>query len=108
MKKALLAVLVVVGIVIAVGAYNFYRSARVKSAQPCWGKLVNLGAAKDQWALETSATSGTPVTVESIVPYLRSMPTCHVAGATYIIGKIGEEPRCTVHGTVSQFKADRY
>jgi hypothetical protein len=108
MKKALLAVLVLVGILIAVGAYNFYRSARVKSSQPCWGNLVNIGSAKDQWAVDTRATSGTPVTVESILPYLRSMPTCHVAGGTYIIGKLGEEPRCTVHGTVSQFKSDRY
>lgn len=108
MKKAILAVLILGGVALAIGAYRFYRSARVKAAQPCWGKLVNIGSAKEQWAMETSATSGTPVTVEIIVPYLRSMPTCHVAGATYIIGKVGEEPRCTVHGTVSHFAPDRY
>jgi|SRR5882672_7972446 len=108
MKKAILAVLAVVGIVIAVGVYNLYRGAGVKSAQPCWSKLVNISSAKDQWTLERAATFGTRVTVENILPYLRSMPTCHVAGATYIIGKVGEEPQCTVHGTVSQFKPDRY
>jgi hypothetical protein len=108
MKKASLAVLIVVGIVLAIGLYRFYGSARVKASQPCWGKLVNIAAAKDQWAVETSATSGAPVTVEIIVPYLRSMPTCDIAGATYIIGKVGEEPRCTVHGTVSHFVPDRY
>src|SRR5215204_4997677 len=108
MKKVSLVVLIAVGFVFAFGAYRFYRSARVKASQPCWSKLVYIGAAKDQWAAETSATSGAPVTVEIILPYLRSMPTCHVAGATYIIGKIGEEPRCTVHGTVSHFPPDRY
>jgi hypothetical protein len=82
--------------------------ARVKASQPCWGKLVNIDAAKDQWAVETSATSGTPVTVEIIIPYLRVMPTCHVTGATYIVGNVGAEPRCTVHGTVSHFQPDRY
>jgi hypothetical protein len=106
MKKAILAV--AVGIVVAAGAYHQYRSARIKSSQPCWSKLVNIAAAKDQWAIETRATSGAPVTVENILPYLPSMPTCHVAGAIYIIGKVGEEPRCTVHGTVSDFKPDRY
>jgi hypothetical protein len=105
MKKAILAVLAVAA---AAGVYSLYRSSRVRSAQPCFIKLVNIGSAKEQWALEGRATSGTPVTVEIILPYLRSMPTCNVAGGTYIIGKIGEEPRCTVHGTVSQFKPDRY
>jgi len=108
MKKVSLAVLIVIGIVLAIGVYRFYGGARAKASQPCWGKLVNIAAAKDQWAVETSATSGTPVTVEIVVPYLRSMPTCHIAGATYIIGKVGEEPKCTVHGTVSHFVADRY
>jgi len=108
MKKTVLVILIVVGIAIAGGGYAFFRSARVKAAQPCWIKLVSIAGAKDQWALETSATSGAPVTVESIIPYLRAMPTCHVVGATYIIGKVGEEPRCTVHGTVSHFQPDRY
>ena len=82
--------------------------ARVKSAQPCWNKLVNIEAAKEQWALETRATPGAPVTLSNILPYLSGAPTCHVAGATYVIGKVGEEPRCTVHGTVSHFNPDRY
>ncbi|MCL4177544.1 MAG: hypothetical protein KJ072_07330, partial [Verrucomicrobia bacterium] len=105
MKKVVLILAVVV--VVAAGAFYVQRS-RVKSAQPCWGKLVNIEGAKEQWAIESKATSGTPVTVENILPYLANMPTCHLAGATYIIGKIGEEPRCTVHGTVSHFNPDQY
>jgi hypothetical protein len=107
-KKPIVAVFVVVGILAVGGVYHLYRGTRVKSAQPCWGNLVDIAGAKDQWAMDTGAAFGAPVTAEAILPYLRSMPTCHVAGATYIIGRIGEEPGCTVHGTVSQFKPDHY
>jgi hypothetical protein len=105
MKKVVL--ILAVAVVVAASVFYVQRS-RVRSAQPCWGKLVNIEAAKEQWAIESKATSGTPVTIENILPYLGSMPTCHVASATYIIGKVGEEPRCTVHGTVSHFNPDRY
>jgi len=106
MKIALL--IVAVAVAVAVGGYCVYRTQRVKAAQPCWIKLVRIAGAKDQWAAERGATSGTPVSVENILPYLDAMPTCHVAGATYIIGKVGEDPSCTVHGTVSHFRPDRY
>src|SRR4051812_36386957 len=80
------------------------RSQRVKAAQPCWLKLVNLGGAKEQWALETHAPIGGSVTLSNILPYLSAPPTCNVVGASYTIGKVGEEPSCSVHGTVSNFK----
>lgn len=108
MKKALVAVLALLAIAVLVGAWNLYRGARVKSSQPCWNKLAQIGGAKESWALETQAGPGTPVTLSNILPYLRAAPTCHVAGATYIMGKVGEEPKCTTHGTVSNFKPDRY
>jgi hypothetical protein len=108
MKKTLIGVLVVVAIGVAAGLHNLYRAARVKSAQPCWIKLVNIDAAKDHWGLDTHATSGAPVTLSNILPYLSGAPTCHVTGATYVIGKVGEEPRCTTHGTISHFKPDHY
>jgi len=108
MKKTLIAVLLVVAMVGAAGVYRLYRGAGVKSAQPCWGELRLIQAAKEQWALETHAAPGSPVTVSNILPYLSAVPTCHIAGAAYILGKVGEEPRCTVHGTLSNFKPDRY
>jgi hypothetical protein len=108
MKKALIAVSVLVAIACAAGVYTLYLGARVKSAQPCWLKLVNIQGAKEQWALETHAAPGSPVTLSNIMPYFASMPKCHVAGAAYIIGKVGEEPRCTTHGTISHFNPDHY
>jgi hypothetical protein len=108
MKRAFIAVLVVIAIAGVAGVYTLYRGARVKSAQPCWIRLMNIQSAKERWALETHAAPGAAVTLSNILPYLSVTPTCHVAGATYIIGKTGEEPRCTAHGTVSDFKPDRY
>ena len=47
MKKALAAVFVVVALIVGTaGAYKVYRGMRVRAAQPCWGKLVNIQAAK--------------------------------------------------------------
>jgi hypothetical protein len=106
MNKLVFAILLLI-VLLAAGVYSA-RHPRVKAAQPCWNKLVQIEGAKEQWALENRATSGTPVSLSDIEPFLKVSQTCHVAGATYIIGKIGEEPRCTAHGTVSQFKPDRY
>ena len=108
MKKALLAVLLFTVVGVGAGVYRLYHGGRIRSAQPCWNRLRIIESAKVQWALQTGATSGTPVTVEALAAFWGSMPTCHVAGATYVIGKIGEEPGCTYHGTISHFNPDRY
>ena len=108
MRKAVIAASVVLAILVVAGVHSLHRGARVKAAQPCWHKLVNIRAAKEQWALETHAAPGAAVTLSNILPYLSVAPTCHVAGATYIIGNVGEEPECTTHGTVSSFKPDHY
>jgi hypothetical protein len=108
MKRAVIAISVVVAVLAAAGAYSLYRGAKVRAAQPCWIKLVSIQSAKEQWGIENHASPGALVTLSNILPYLRAAPTCNVAAATYVIGKVGEEPQCTVHGTVSNFKPDRY
>ena len=58
-----------------------------------------IDAAKEQWALETGATNG-PVEVAGITRYMKGrMPTCPGGGA-YSVGKVGEDPTCTVHGNI--------
>ena len=108
MKLKKLVLTFVAVIALALCASMLIRTQRVRAAQPCWGRLVNIEAAKEQWALETDAVPGASVTLSNIVPYLSKAPTCHVAGATYAIGKVGEEPSCAAHGTVSHFKPDHY
>ena len=103
--KVILLILVLLGIT-AAGLY-IHRVKRAKSAQPCWNHLAQIQGAKEQWAIDNSATSGTPVTAERIEPYLKVMPTCHVDGATYVIGPVGKEVECTFHDTLSHYKEDR-
>ena len=65
----------------------------------CVGNMRFIDAAKEQWALETGATNG-PVDVAGITRYMKGgMPTCPGGGA-YSVGKVSEDPICTVHGSI--------
>lgn len=106
MKKALVLASVLVAALVAPPAYNLYLGARAKAGQPCLNTLRQIEGAKNSWVLEMGASPGANVTLSNILPFLAAAPSCHVAGASYIIGKVGEEPRCRVHGTPSHFKPD--
>jgi hypothetical protein len=109
MKNVLILLLLIVAVaLIAARVFDFVPWKRTRSAQPCANMLRQIEGAKDQWALETGAKPGDTVTLSNIVPYLLHAPTCHVATASYVIGKVGEETRCTYHGTTSHFKSDTY
>ena len=61
-----------------------------------------IDAAKEQWAMATGATNGTPVTQEDLSPYLKGgmhLENWCMEEGTITIGAIGAEPSCTVHGT---------
>jgi hypothetical protein len=107
MKKWSL-VIIVLAVLLAVYVPNILHPTRVKAAQPCSNNLIRIDGAKQQRTLENKARAGDPVTLENILPYLGGTPTCNVPTGKYIVGKVGEEPKCTVHGTFSQFKPDRY
>lgn len=91
---------------VVAGGFWFYRARNVSAGQPCCNNLRQFEGAKEQWAIDNSATSGTEVAFGDILPYLKKMPHCNKNG-TYSLGRIGEEPRCSVHGTASHFKQDR-
>jgi hypothetical protein len=107
MKKWSLVIIVLV-VLLAVAVPNILHPTRVKAAQPCSNNLRLIEGGKQQWVLESKAKLGDPVTLEKILPYLRRMPTYNVPNGQYIVGKVGEDPQCTVHGTLSQFKPDHY
>ena len=110
MKLVKLTLFVIVLALVAAAGRYVYRARRVKAAQPCWGNLVQLEAAKDQWAIENGAAPGSTVTISNVLPYIKGsqMPKCNVDTGTYTIGRVGEDPKCTVHGTSSRFNYDRY
>lgn len=110
MKKLIPTILVAVGIMTVAIGFLLRAGTKIKAAEKCRNQLRGIEFAKERCALQTAAKPGDPVTVEKLLPfsYMQPMPTCDVAGAKYIIGNVGEEPRCTFHGTVSHFSPDRY
>jgi hypothetical protein len=70
-----------------------------RAANACINNLRQIDGAKEQWALENHITNR-PVSTSDIQPYMGrgsagTFPICP-AGGQYIIGKLGEDPRCTI------------
>jgi hypothetical protein len=79
------------------------RPARVSSQNACINNLRQIDGAKNEWALENSKTNGVVCTVEDIKPYIKldtksNIPGCP-QGGIYMIGKVGENPTCSLGKT---------
>ena len=68
----------------------------------CINNLREIDIAKQEWVLAHNATNGEAVTANQLTNYLLHavMPKCP-SGGTYKIGKIGENPTCSVGATVT-------
>jgi outer membrane lipoprotein-sorting protein len=71
----------------------------VEQRNACINNLRQIDAAKNEFALEKGKTNGAAVTEADITPYLPGgkLPTCP-SGGTYTIGKVGENPTCSIPG----------
>jgi hypothetical protein len=70
------------------------------SAAPCIANLMQLDSAKEQWSMDNKKRRGASVSMKELVgadKYLRKEPRCP-AGGKYTLGKIGEQPRCSLKG----------
>ncbi len=67
----------------------------------CINNLLQIEAAKNQWALEHDAKKGATPTVQDLLPYLqdRTFPTCP-AGGVYSIKPVATRATCTIQGHV--------
>jgi hypothetical protein len=79
---------------------DFVRAEYESAQNSCVNNLRQLQAAKTEWALENGKTNGTLATVSDITPYIQldskgNIPGCP-AGGTYIIGRVGEDVRCSI------------
>jgi hypothetical protein len=68
----------------------------------CIQNLKAIDGAKQQWALETKASTDATPTWENLTPYLgrgtvASLPVCP-SGGTYTLGSVNTAPRCDVRG----------
>lgn len=77
-------------------------SLEIRQRNICINNLRQIDAAKNQWALENKKTNGDAVTEDDIKPYIKldadgNLPKCP-AGGKYTIGKVGENPTCSIPG----------
>lgn len=79
-----------------------------KEARPpadrCRENLREIETAKEMWALEEDKSPGDVPAAEEL-RYLEEFPRCP-AGGTYSIRPLGEDPACSVHGTLGAFRGD--
>ena len=84
-------------IVAAVVLPAFIRARSTSASNACVNTLRQIAGAKEQWAVENrKGTNDIPSWAE-IKPYLWHTETPHCPdGGTYILGRVGELPRCSL------------
>jgi hypothetical protein len=95
-----------IGLLVAVAIPNFIRPRGTFATPACINNLRYIEAAKQEWALKNGKTNGSIVTENDIMPYLKgwsqpktNFPECP-SGGKYTIGKIGENPTCSLGANV--------
>jgi len=88
------------GFIIVAVIPNFIRARYETASNACINNLRQIDAGKNQWELENGKTNDI-VTEADIKPYFMNgnLPKCP-EGGTYIIGQVGEDPRCSIGASV--------
>ena len=78
----------------------FIRATSTKARNPCVNSLRVIAGAKEQWATENHKTTNDSPSWDDLRPYFRfnRRPNCP-EGGVYILGRVGESPRCSRGGT---------
>lgn len=89
-----------VGLLAAIAVPNFIKARDVAQRNTCINNLRIIDGAKQMWALENNKTTGAVPSWSDLKPYLGKNAAklkCPVGGE-YIIGAVGEKPRCSIAG----------
>ena len=100
----LIVALIMLGLVVV--GHSFVRARNTRAGPPCRNNLMLVDGGKETWAWTKHIPTGTAATVEDILPYVKGhqMPRCHWGKTNeYVIGRVGEEPRCPVHGGITDY-----
>ena len=97
-----IAIIALVGIFAYIAIPNFIKARSTSAQNPCINNLRQIEGAKNELALETGKTNGAVVEVNQLTNYLYRgvMPKCP-QGGIYTIGKVGENPTCSLGATVT-------
>jgi hypothetical protein len=96
------AVALVLVVSFAIALRTFIRARSTSSVNACINNLRQIDGAKQQWALENNQTAQATPSWDAIRPYIgrgleSELPKCP-KGGTYILGRVGEPPRCSIGG----------
>lgn len=101
----------IVAVAIVFLSVRFYHKNQIRRHNRCIAILCQLDSAKENFAMSMGLKDGAEVTMTDVarshIPnqqaqLLISQSYC-LAGGTIVLGKIGEDPYCTVHGKAGQF-----
>ena len=97
-------VVAIIGMLAAIAIPSFMKARQQSQLNACLNNLRQIAGAKEQWGLETKATSAdAPSDLASLVGttlWIKDTPVCPAAG-TYTIGALSDECSCSIHGTVA-------
>jgi prepilin-type N-terminal cleavage/methylation domain-containing protein len=91
-------VVLIIGILLAIAVPNFVRAREASRAKACVANLKQIDSAKEQWAMDTRASSGATgpalATLVGATGYIKSTPTCP-SGGIYTVNNIAIQPVCS-------------
>ena len=96
----------IVPLLAAIAIPSFVMARDTSQHNACIGNMRQIDSAKEQWAMANSAAEGSTVTVAAANDYMKRPPTC-AAGGTYEYRPVGEDPKCSTHGTIGNPMSDR-
>jgi hypothetical protein len=81
----------------AIALPAFIRARNASASNACVMHLRQIAASKEQWVVESHKTTNDVISWDDIKPYLshEQLPQCP-DGGTYILGRVGEPPRCSL------------
>jgi prepilin-type N-terminal cleavage/methylation domain-containing protein len=101
-------VVAIIGLLAAIAIPNFVRARTTSQKNACINNLRQIDGAKQQWALETKATTNAAPASTDIQPYmgrgnLGTLPSCPADSSatfttSYTIGDVQTAPVCNIDG----------
>jgi hypothetical protein len=93
----------------AIAIPSFVKARNVAQENVCMNNLRMIDSAKEQWALSSGATDGTPADVDEVNAYLPggAVPVCP-QGGVYTYNPVGRSPECSVHGNLESRTGSPY
>jgi len=94
-------VVLIMATLLAVAMPQFQAAGRRAKATACQRNLKELMGAKERWAMDNNkGPTDTPTISDLVNPgvYLNRPPECP-GGGTYTIGRLDENPTCSLQGT---------